>query len=63
MEVTTQAQPLLQASELYRFFHTGDDETFALRGVSVSVGASEIVAVVGPSGSGKSTLLSCLAGR
>jgi len=59
--MTTQA-PLLQAMELYRFFHAGDDETFALRGVSVSVGAGEIVAVVGPSGSGKSTLLSCLAG-
>src|SRR5215467_9431405 len=61
VEMTTQA-PLLQAMELYRFFHAGDDETFALRGVSVSVGAGEIVAVVGPSGSGKSTLLSCLAG-
>ncbi len=62
MAVTTQRPPLLQASELYRFFHAGDDETFALRGVSVGVDAGEIVAVVGPSGSGKSTLLSCLAG-
>jgi putative ABC transport system ATP-binding protein len=53
---------LLQADSLYRFFHAGDDETLALQGVSLAVGAGEVVAVTGPSGSGKSTLLSCLAG-
>lgn len=52
----------IEAKDLYRFFHTRESETLALRGVSLAVKAGEMVAVVGPSGSGKSTLLACLAG-
>jgi putative ABC transport system ATP-binding protein len=56
------AAPAVQARSLYRFFRAGEEETLALRGVSLDVAAGELVVVVGPSGSGKSTLLSCLAG-
>lgn len=53
---------VLLARDLYRFYHAGEEETLALRGVSLTVDRGEMAAVMGPSGSGKSTLLSCLAG-
>ena len=53
---------VLKARNLYRFFHCGDEEICALRGVDIALSSGELVAVLGPSGSGKSTLLACLAG-
>ncbi len=52
----------LKANELYRFYHTPEEEIMALRGVSFFLKEGEFLSIMGPSGSGKSTLLSCLVG-
>jgi putative ABC transport system ATP-binding protein len=62
MKLGAREAPALEARNLYRFFRAGEEETLALRGVSLTVERGAIVAVLGPSGSGKSTLLRCLAG-
>jgi len=47
---------MLRAENLYKGFNGLD----VLKGISLEVQKSEVVALIGPSGSGKSTLLRCL---
>ncbi|MFL5733396.1 MAG: ABC transporter ATP-binding protein [Chloroflexia bacterium] len=52
---------MLQISNLTKTYKMGDDiEVQALRGVSFSVEAGELVSIMGPSGSGKSTMMNML---
>jgi len=53
---------IVQACDVWRRYGSGDNAVDAVRGVSLTVAAGELVAVMGPSGSGKSTLMHMLAG-
>ncbi len=53
---------IIQATGVHKVYHTGLVSVPALRGVDLSVGHGEMVAIMGPSGCGKTTLLNCLSG-
>src|SRR3712207_7169491 len=53
---------LFPYTTLFRSYEGHGRSVEALRDLTFSVGASELVCVVGPSGCGKTTLLRCIAG-
>ncbi|GAB91046.1 putative ABC transporter ATP-binding protein [Gordonia rhizosphera NBRC 16068] len=52
--------PLVQAVDLVREYHLGDERVRALDGLDLSLDGGQFASVVGPSGAGKSTLLHVL---
>ena len=53
-------RPILQLEGIEKTYRSGDVEVRAVRGVSITVGAGEFVAIMGSSGSGKSTMMNIL---
>jgi putative ABC transport system ATP-binding protein len=60
MAKTTSPRLLVEVKGLSKHFGEGDTRVDALREVSMSVAAGEVIGLLGPSGSGKSTLLNAI---
>jgi putative ABC transport system ATP-binding protein len=51
---------LIVTEALERIYELGETEVWALRGIDLTIGKNEYVAIVGPSGSGKTTLMNII---
>lgn len=51
---------MLELKKIYKWFNTGNNRTFILKDINLSIKEGEFVSIMGPSGSGKSTLLNVI---
>jgi putative ABC transport system ATP-binding protein len=51
---------MLELKGIYKWYNTGNNRTFLLKDVDLSVKEGDFISIMGPSGSGKSTLLNVI---
>ncbi len=51
------SEEIIRLQDVWKIYHLDKVEVQAVRGVSLTIGKGEFVAIVGPSGSGKSTMM------
>ena len=56
----SESRPVIRLEGITKIYPMGGETVYALRGVDLTIGRNELVAIMGPSGSGKSTLMNIL---
>ena len=51
---------MVELKHIYKWISTGNNRTFILKDLNLSVKEGEFISIMGPSGSGKSTLLNVI---
>ena len=51
---------MLELKGIYKWYNTGNNRTFILKDIDLSMKEGEFISIMGPSGSGKSTLLNVI---
>src|SRR5690606_9051412 len=58
--VQTGSEPVLSLRDIAKRYEMGEEEFWALHGITLDIQRNDYIAFIGPSGSGKSTLLNIL---
>ena len=59
-ERSKKTNKMIELKGIYKWINTGNNRTFLLRDINLSVKEGEFISIMGPSGSGKTTLLNVI---